>query len=80
MSRREHVVDTSAFTADLTDAFAPLREIVEDIPDLAPHLAHIETFCAVALRVMARTNPSKIREAARLVEIQARIKGHHVYE
>jgi hypothetical protein len=35
----------------------------------------IETFIALALRVLAKTNPSKIRDAALTLEIQARIKN-----
>ena len=38
-------------------------------------LCSIETFCAVALRVMRKTNPSKVRSEARTVEIAARIAG-----
>lgn len=37
--------------------------------------AHVESFCAVAIRVMAETNPSKIKSAAMTVEIQARMSG-----
>ena len=32
--------------------------------------AELETFIAVALEVMRKTNPSKVREAARLVHIR----------
>lgn len=43
-------------------------------------LAWLETFAAISLRVMAVTNPSKIREAARLEEIKARMQGRQVLE
>ena len=39
------------------------------------HMAHIETFCAIAIRVLRKTNPSKIRSEARTVEIKARMDG-----
>lgn len=42
--------------------------------------ADIETFIAVALRVMAKTNPSRIRDAAMLEEIKARMDGRGVIE
>lgn len=38
-------------------------------------MAGVESFCAVALRIMSKTNPSKIRDAAMTVEIQARMDG-----
>ena len=38
-------------------------------------LCTVETFCAVALRVMAKINPSKVRDCARTVEIKARMDG-----
>lgn len=37
--------------------------------------ATLETFIAVALRVMAKTNPSKIKSVAMTVEIQSLIEG-----
>lgn len=43
-------------------------------------LAWLETFAAVSLRIMRKTNPSKIREAARAEEIKARIHGRPVME
>ena len=36
--------------------------------------AELETFCAIALEVMRKTPPSRLREAARLVEIRYLIK------
>lgn len=43
-------------------------------------MAGIESFVAIALRVFAQTNPSKLREVMRLVEIQARIDGREVID
>ena len=47
----------------------------EDDTDLDTALCSVETFCDVALRVMAKTNPSKVRDCARTVEIKARMDG-----
>ena len=44
------------------------------------HMAHIETFCAIAIRVLRKTNPSKIRDAAMAEEISARLDGRGVIE
>lgn len=40
--------------------------------------AGIETFCAIALRIIAETNPSKVRDKALVVEIAARMAGRPV--
>lgn len=42
--------------------------------------ADIETFIAVALYAMRRTNPRHIRDAAMFVEIRARIHNKEVIE
>ena len=42
--------------------------------------AEIETFIAVALRVFAKTNLSKLRDETRTVEISARLAGHTVFD
>lgn len=49
-------------------------------PRTEEHMAHIETFCAIALRVLRKTNPSKIRDAAMAEEISARLQGREVIE
>lgn len=49
-------------------------------PEADRRWAEIETFCAVAIRVMAKTNPSKIRDTARTLEIAVRIHGGDVIE
>ena len=69
--------DVAAIDADLVDAFRVLRDRLY-FPDGSPQdtaLATIETFCAVALKVMRKTNPSKIRDCARIIEIKARLDG-----
>lgn len=48
---------------------------LEDGTELDEAVASVETFCAVALRVMRKTNPSKVRSEARTVEIKARMDG-----
>lgn len=42
--------------------------------------AGVETFANVALRVMAKTNLSKLRSEGMTVEIAARMAGHHVFD
>lgn len=55
---------------------ADLQEIRDACPESAGDaLCSVETFCAVALRVMRHSNPSKVRDAARTVEIKARMDG-----
>jgi hypothetical protein len=76
---RSNVDETDA---DLVACFKTLREkfaFADDTPeDVA--LSGIETFCAIALKVMKKTNPSKIRDCARIVEIKARLDGVEVKE
>lgn len=43
-------------------------------------LARLETFTAIAVRVMRQTNPSKLRDAARTEEIKARLDGRPIIE
>lgn len=43
-------------------------------------MASLETFVAIALRVFAKTNSSKLKDVMRIVEIQARMDGKEVYE
>ena len=42
--------------------------------------AQIETFCAIALRVMAKTNMSKLISETMTVEISARLAGRPVID
>lgn len=69
--------DVSTIEADLTPALRRVRERLNPA-DGSPDdhdLCAIETFCAVALRVMRKVNPSKVRDEARTLEIQARMDG-----
>jgi len=63
--------------ADLTRELAKLRAALgpADGTELDTALCYVETFCVVAIRVMHKTNPSKIRSEARTVEIKARMDG-----
>lgn len=68
--------DVKQITADLV---AAIQDIRRHIPiESEESLAHVETFCAIALRVMAKTNPSKLRDAAMTEEILARVQGREV--
>lgn len=49
-------------------------------PEIESAWAEIETFCAISVRIMAKTNPSKIRDIAMTLEIQARINNRKVIE
>lgn len=49
-------------------------------PEIESAMAEIETFCAISVRIMAKTNPSKIRDIAMTLEIQARINNRKVIE
>jgi hypothetical protein len=52
-----------------------LEDKLEDYNDVDLALCSVVTFCAVAMAVMKRTNPSKIRSEAMTVEIRARLDG-----
>lgn len=67
-----------AMKADLLAALTAVRDRLD--PDLEDEWAQIETFCAIALRVFAKTNPSKLRDAAMIEEIKARLDGREVLE
>lgn len=71
--------DVSPITRDLTDALVQVRNLIDlTEPENEAAWAQIETFCAVALRVFAKTNPSKLRDAAMAEEISARLQGREV--
>lgn len=70
---KEAIADmTSTVMSDLS----AVRAVVGDTEEMAG----VETFVAIALRLMAVTNPSKLREIMQVVEIQARMDNKHVYE
>lgn len=47
----------------------------EDGTQLDADIYTVKSFCDVAMRVMRKTNPSKVRSEARTVEIKARTDG-----
>lgn len=64
--------NTKDMTNDLITALGVVRSKLDlEDPAVSDAMAEIETFSAIALRVMAKTNPSKIRSEAVLVNIQA---------
>jgi hypothetical protein len=71
--------DMDETARELAQELTHLRERLEaaDLLDATTDyaLCSVETYCAVALRVMKKTNPSKIRDCARTVEIKARMDG-----
>lgn len=77
---------TRAYT-DMDQVEAELAEHLKTVRQaLAPQdgtpedyaLCAVETFAVIALRVMRKTNPSKVRSEARTVEIKARMDGIEV--
>lgn len=69
--------DLDETEADLDAALQRVRAALDPVDGSADDTAlnEIETFCAVAIRVMRKSNPSKVRDAARIVEIKARLDG-----
>ncbi len=69
--------DITVIESDVSAACKLLRARLyfPDGSDQDTALATLETFAAVALVVMRKTNPSKIRDEARTVEIKARMDG-----
>ena len=55
------------------DLIAQLYLLRDALPGMTPEqrdaLAGVETFCAVSLRIIAKTNPSKVRSEAMTTEI-----------
>lgn len=70
--------DMREIERDITSDLQILAEHVMATPESMDAMCAIETFVAVALRVMTKTNPSKIRDASRTEEIKARIDGRPV--
>ncbi len=69
---------TKQAIAEMTQAV--MRDMAEVRERVGPTdaMAGVESFIAIALRVFSQTNPSKLREVMRLVEIQARMDGREV--
>ena len=80
MTARRAFTDMAAIEADLVAALRVIRAAVNP-QDGTPEddaITHLESFAAVAIRVMRKTNPSKIRSCAMTEEIKARIEGRAV--
>ena len=65
--------DTREIASDIRAAVERLRPVLAAEDQAA--WAEVETFIAIALKVFAKTNPSKLRDAAMAVEIHARMTG-----
>lgn len=79
MSAKKTTTDTREVGTDLVAALERIRAFAlatgPDLPEaVVDDIATVETFCAIALRVFAKTHPMKVRAAAVLVEIQSRIQ------
>lgn len=74
--------DIQTINDDLQENLKYFRERFQRAknPEADKRWTEIETFCAIAIRVMAKTNPSKIRDVARTLEIAVRIHGGEVME
>ena len=72
--------NTDEIELDLIEQLRIVRDAMDPQDDTREDwaLCGIETFCAIALLVFAKTNPSKIRAAAVQVEIKARMDGKPV--
>ncbi len=51
-----------------------------DHPEIDNAWAELETYMAMSLRVIAKTNPSKVASEYRTVEISARMAGNPVLD
>lgn len=72
--------DMAQVEADLAQHLRTVRQSLNP-QDGTPEdyaLCAVETFAVIALRVMRKTNPSKVRSEARTVEIKARMDGIEV--
>ena len=68
----------------LIDAGVALEDVRGALGTMSPGteqaMIELETFCAVAQRIMAKTNASKVASEMRTVEIALRINGRPVIE
>ncbi len=74
---REHRTDIAEIDAEITEAVRVLRDALAPVDgsEVDTALCSVETFIVIALRVFAKTNPSKLRSETRTVEIKARLDG-----
>jgi hypothetical protein len=75
---RTNITEIRADIVAAIDRIRPLLDLQD--PQVEADWAHIETFTAVALAVLAKTNPSKIKSEAMTVEIRARMDGKECLE
>lgn len=68
--------DTRQISTDLLQDLSVLRNHLDATGNekVREAWAGVETFCAIALRVFAKTNPSKIKDEAMTVEISYRLR------
>lgn len=59
----------------VTHELAVLRAAVEPGSEADKALTTLESFCSVSTRVMAHTNPSKLRDIVMTAEIRWRLDG-----
>ena len=69
--------DVTEIDDDITEAVQVLRNALQPVDgsEVDTALCSVETFIVIALRVFAKTNPSKLRSETRTVEIKARMDG-----
>ena len=68
--------DVTEIRRDIVASLSVIRPLLDlEQEDIKHAWAEVETFCAVSLAVLAKTNPSKIRSEAMTVEIKARMDG-----
>lgn len=68
--------DVAEIRRDIVSSLGVIRPLLDlEQEDIKHAWAEVETFCAVSLAVLAKTNPSKIRSEAMTVEIKARMDG-----
>lgn len=66
---------------DIVSAIGRIRSLLDlQDPQVQSDWAQVETFTAISLAVLAKTNPSKIRSEAMTVEIRARMDGKKCLE
>lgn len=71
----KHLTDVSGIASEVTENLRVLRLRLGNAPEAEKALAGLESFVAVSLRVMAKTNPSKLRDCARAEYIKGLMDG-----
>ena len=78
MTKARARTDINSIRADIIEAVHRFRPHCQQIDEQA--WAQLETYVAITLRVLAKTNPSKVADAARTEEISARLTGRECLE